>query len=177
MTHAYEAIVYDLDGTLIDLVVDWEQVRREVAATLRARDVPVGEDSLWELFERATAEGFARPVEETLEAHERQGARKSHRLALADELPRDVPVGVCSLNAESACRIGLELHGLDGYVDTIVGRDTVEGYKPDPEPLVVTTRRLGVQPEQTLFVGDTKRDAVTAERAGTDFEYTQHRLQ
>ncbi len=176
MTATYDAIVYDLDGTLVRLDVDWEQAREEVAAKLRVRNIPVEDDSLWTLLERATLEGFERPVHETLEVHEREGARSAQRLPLADELPLDVPVGVCSLNAESACRIALELHGLDGYIDALVGRDTVSNHKPHPEPLLATVDRLGATPAQTLFIGDSESDATTAKRAGTDFQYVSDRL-
>jgi len=176
VTATYDAIVYDLDGTLVRLDVDWQEVREEVAAKLRVRNIQVAEDSLWTMFERATLEGFERPVHQTLESFERDGARSATRLPLADELPWDVPVGVCSLNAESACRIALELHGLDGYIDALVGRDTVSTHKPHPEPLLTTVERLGVSPGETLFVGDSESDAQTAERAGTDFQYVSERL-
>jgi phosphoglycolate phosphatase-like HAD superfamily hydrolase len=172
----YEAIVYDLDGTLARLRVDWGQVREDVAGKLRARGVDVGGDSLWDLLERSQTSPLDRIVEETISEHEREGARRSERLPLANELPQNVPVGVCSLNSEAACRIALEMHGLDPYVQTIVGRDTVETYKPDPEPLLRTTQSLGVNPAATLFIGDTERDAVTAERAGVAFEYASARL-
>jgi phosphoglycolate phosphatase len=165
----YEAVVYDLDGTLVRLDVDWGKAHRDVLDTLRANEIPVGDDDLWDVLERATAAGFRSLVEETLAEHEREGARTSERLSAADDLPRPVPVGVCSLNAESACRLALDRHGLADAVDAVVGRDTLDTYKPDPEPLLETIDALGAQPAQTLFIGDTDRDAVTAERAGVPF--------
>lgn len=175
MTDRYEAVIYDLDGTLCRLDVDWGQVRADVAAKFRARGVDVDGQSLWELFEQAEHEPLARAVEEAIADHERQGARRSDRLPTADELPQAVPVGVCSLNCEAACRIALELHGLDRSVDVIVGRDTVDRYKPDPEPLEHAANSLSVAPGETLFVGDSERDAVAAERAGMPFEYVSTR--
>jgi len=171
----YEAVVYDLDGTLARLRVDWGAVRDEVAGKLRARGVETATASLWELFETADREPLERIVEETIAEHERDGARRSDRLPTADELPRECPVGVCSLNCEAACRIALEIHGLDSYVDVIVGRDTVATQKPDPEPLLYAIRGLDALPAATLFVGDSKRDADTADRAGVDFSYVSER--
>lgn len=189
MTDGYQAVIYDLDGTLVRLQVDWEQVRDDVAAKFRARGHDVGDASLWELLERADQgqEGssqdgrpgvgqLGRAVEETIADHERQGARRSDRLAAASELPQNVPVGVCSLNCEAACRIALELHGLDSYVGVIVGRDTLDSYKPDPAPLLHIADGLAVSPEETLFIGDSESDAVAAERAGMPFEYVSERL-
>jgi phosphoglycolate phosphatase len=176
VTAEYDAIVYDLDGTLARLRVDWGTVREDVAAKFSARGFDVGGADLWDLLERAQRDPLEGLVEETIAEHEREGARLSDRLPLADELPHDIPVGVCSLNAEAACRIALEIHGLDHYVATVVGRDTVGTYKPDPEPLLRTVQDLSAAPAETLFVGDSERDAVTAERAGVPFQYVSDRL-
>jgi phosphoglycolate phosphatase len=172
VTDSYEAVVYDLDGTLVRLDVDWDAVRGAVATRLREEGRSVDGDSLWTLLERQAGS----LVGETIAEHERAGARTSERLPLADELPLSVPVAVCSLNAESACRVALERHGLDSHVDAVVGRDTVETYKPDPEPLLHAVGELAATPERTLFVGDTDRDARTAERAGVPFEFASDRL-
>jgi len=175
VTAEHEAVVYDLDGTLARLAVDWEQVRDDVASKLRARDVDVEEKALWELFEYAHGGPLERAVEDAIGEHEREGARRSERLSLAAELPLDVPVGVCSLNCEAACRIALEMHGLDRYVQAIVGRDTIDAYKPDPESLLYTIRRLDARPTETLFIGDSESDELTADRAGVDFQYVSDR--
>lgn len=176
MTSAYEAIVYDLDGTLVELDVDWDAVATEAASVLRARGIDVGEESLWAILDRATAEGYRPAVDDVIADHEREGARTSTRLAGSDELPRSVPIGVCSLNCEAACRIALEMHGLDRHVDVIVGRDTVEAVKPDPEPLLYALDSLSVAPGVSLFVGNRETDEETADRAGVDFEYISDRL-
>ncbi len=173
----YDAVVYDLDGTLAELAVDWAAVRRDVGRTFETHGVDPGDRDLWRLLERSRKEpALAEAVEATIAEHEREGARTSARLASADRLlahPADLPVGVCSLNCEAACRLALERHELDGRVRAVVGRDTVETEKPDPEPLLATLRDLGVPPERAVFVGDGERDEVTAERAGTDFRYAE----
>ena len=165
----YDATVFDLDGTLVRLVVDWDSVADDVAERLRERGVEPPE-SLWEMLETATETGTREAIERVIASHEREGARRSERLPTADRVP-DGPVGVCSLNCEDACRIALRTHGLDDRIDAVVGRDTVAAEKPDPEPLLETIERLEARPAATLFVGDTERDERTAVRAGTDFRY------
>lgn len=175
MTAEHDAVVYDLDGTLVRLAVDWSAVHRDVVARLRETDIAVDDESLWELLGRAHSEGFAPAVEEVIAGHERRGARTAELLPTAGELPCSVPVGVCSLNAEAACRLALAQHGLADHVDAVVGRDSVGTYKPDPQPLLATLRALSTTPGQALFVGDSERDARTAERAGVAFEYVENR--
>ena len=166
-----EAVVYDLDGTLVRLTVDWEAVATDVERVLCERDVDAAGMDLWAMLELADETGHRAAVEETIAGHEREGARRSARLAFADEIVDDLPVGVCSLNCEEACRIALDTHGLTAAIDCVVGRDTVESYKPDPEPLLAAIESLGATPERTLFVGDSKRDEETATHAGTPFSY------
>ncbi|WP_083858595.1 HAD family hydrolase [Natrialba chahannaoensis] len=170
----YDAIVYDLDGTLVDLDVDWNAVAGDVRSVYADANVDPPSNDLWAMLEGAASAGLADTVEEAIAAHERDGASTSPRLAHANELENGtqaMPVGVCSLNCEAACRRALESHGLASAVDVIVGRDTVETQKPDPEPLLVAVDELGVEPADTVFIGDSARDEQTARRAGVEFEY------
>ncbi|WP_324757799.1 HAD family hydrolase [Haloarcula sp. GH36] len=171
MTH--DAVVYDLDGTLVRLAVDWDAVATEVATVLRERDVDPGTGDLWSMLELSDEVGHRSTVEETITRHERDGADRSERLPLAEGLPHGVPVGVCSLNAEVAVRDALDVHGIDPHVQSVVGRDTVGSSKPDPEGLLRVIDDLDASPEATVFVGDSESDAETARRAGTDFEWAR----
>jgi len=165
--------VYDLDGTLVELAVDWDQVREAVAVECRDRGQDPAGLTLWELLERAERAGDGAAVLSTIEPYERRGARDSTILLAAAELPRSVPVGVCSLNCEAAVRRALARYGLADHVDAVVGRDTVDTRKPDPKPLREACRRLGVAPADAVFVGDSDSDAETARRAGTEFAYVE----
>ncbi|MFC4988409.1 MULTISPECIES: HAD family hydrolase [Saliphagus] len=168
----YDAVVYDLDGTLVDLDVDWEATAVDVREVYAAAAVDVPAGDLWELLAAAADHDLAPEVEAAIAAREREGARRAARLPLAEELLAcSVPAGICSLNCEEACRIALDSHDLLEAVDAVVGRDTVGSRKPDPEPLLEAVSRIGATPGRTLFVGDSERDARTAERAGTAFEY------
>lgn len=169
----WEAIVYDLDGTLVDLAVDWDEVTTAVVEMFADRRIDA-DGTLWDLLERASAVDLRGQVDGIISGYEADGARYSVRLPLADQLVAETrPVGVCSLNCVEACHIALETHGLDSCVDAVIGRDSVARPKPDPEPLVRTAEALGVTPAKTMFVGDTDRDAITAERAGTGFLYVR----
>ncbi|PSP72778.1 phosphoglycolate phosphatase [Halobacteriales archaeon QS_3_64_16] len=187
--NALDAIVYDLDGTLVRLAVDWGAVASDVDRVLRNQGVDPPE-GLWTMLEFADSNGYREVVEATIAEHEREGARRSERLALAAALAEEIeqergergddderserseiPIGICSLNCESACRLALETHELADRVGSVVGRDSVSTYKPDPEPLLATIEALGATPERTLFVGDSERDERTAARAGSRFAY------
>lgn len=170
MTTEYEATVYDLDGTLVRLAVDWKAAAEPIQAIIREHGDDAEADDALDLLPVADSLGINDEIEPHLARAECEGAGHSERLPLLDELiDSEVPVAVCSLNCEAACRRALATHGVREEVEVIVGRDSVENRKPHPGPLLTAVDRLGVSPEKTLFVGDSESDAVTARRAGTDF--------
>lgn len=167
----YDAIVYDLDGTLVHLAVDWDEVAQDGAAFLESKGVDAGGVDLWAMLEMAAEIGERDAIEGIISEYECRGAEQSTRLPTADDLPQTVPVAVCSLNCEQACRLALEQHDIAEYVEVVIGRDTVPTEKPDPEPLLTAVQRLGVAPDRSLFIGDSERDELTAQRAGTAYRY------
>jgi len=172
----FDAVVYDLDGTLVRLAVDWPAVRRDLGRVLDEHGLDAAGRDVWGLFDLAVDTGHRDLAEEVIGRHERDGAKWSTRLPLADELPLSVPVGVCSLNCETACRSALQTHGLDDHVDVLPGRDSAARYKPDPAALLAVVEAIGTDPETTLFVGDSDSDRSTAEAAGVHFQWVEERL-
>ncbi|MGM0592575.1 MAG: HAD family hydrolase [Halobacteriota archaeon] len=168
----FDAVVYDLDGTLVRLVVDWDVVAADAIATFERAGVDARDYDLWAMLDLADEMELRSEIEAVIAAHERDGARRSERLPLAASVGvNDGPVGVCSLNCEDACRLALDAHDLTDAVDAVVGRDSVPTRKPHPQPLLETLRALGADPAEAVFVGDSARDEVTANRAGVAFRY------
>ena len=168
----FDAVVYDLDGTLVDLAVDWDLAAREASEVFRDAGVDASGVDLWAMLDLADEHGLRDAVESVVSGHERDGARDSTRLALADGVADQTgAVGVCSLNCERAVHVALDAHTLTDHVDAVVGRDSVTTRKPDPEPLLETLRRLGADPADAVFVGDSPRDEQTADAADVAFRY------
>lgn len=166
------AVVYDLDGTLVRLAVDWAAVADELRGRFAGTGVAAEGWSVWDCYERAGEYGLETAVNDLLTERELAGAEAADRLPAADDLPAlERPVGVCSLNAEAACRTALERHDLADHVDAVVGRDTVEPVKPDPAPLLAAVEALDVAPTEAFYIGNREKDAETARRAGVPFAY------
>lgn len=169
---SFDAVVFDLDGTLVRLAVDWPTVRAEIRALfgpgmdpLAARRDRDDHDTLYDL---AREHGVYDELLEVLAAHESAGADAGTPLPLLDCLTElDCPVGVCTKNALSAAERALDRFGVS--VDAIVARETVPEDKPHPRPLLVCLDALGVCPGDAAFVGDDPTDAETAARAGSSF--------
>ncbi len=60
----------------------------------------------------------------------------------------------------------LERVGLAHYFDVIVSGDTLPQKKPDPAPLVHASETIGVPPERVIMIGDSANDAQAAQAAG-----------
>ena len=52
------------------------------------------------------------------------------------------------------------------FFDTVVGGDETERHKPDPEPLLLGLERLGAEPGEAAYVGDSPYDMRAARAAG-----------
>ncbi|WP_144903508.1 HAD family hydrolase [Halobellus captivus] len=172
----FDAVVWDLDGTLVHLLVDWDVVADDVEAVFEAGGVDASDVDLWGMLDLADESGLRDDVEAVIGEHEDAGARRSDRLPHADFVGQFDAEGVCSLNCERACRTALDVHGLTAHVDAVVGRDSVPARKPDPEPLLETIRRIGASADETVFVGDSVRDEESARRADVTFRYVDEAI-
>jgi len=80
-----------------------------------------------------------------------------------------VKTAIVSTKRGDTIEIILERLGLSDTVALVVGSADVKRHKPDPEGLLFALDRLGVQPKDALFCGDTVLDAGAAKNAGTHF--------
>lgn len=176
-----DAVLFDFDGTLVHLNIDFAQMRAAVEALLPLYGLSAeGKDSLYTLelvgdgvqllTDRAgadTAEAFRRQAEETITAVE-LGAARSARVhpgaaALLNELQsRGIKVAIVTRNCRAAVEHVLVRIALP--YDVLVTRDDVKAVKPDPQHLLAALRQLGAEPQRALMVGDHPLD-VRAGRA------------
>ena len=86
-----------------------------------------------------------------------------------------VKLGLCTNKPEKHARELLKRLGLiDFFQNSFIGSDTVGIAKPDPKPLLEAINRLEKKPEDAFFVGDTNTDAEAAENAGVDFIFCEY---
>lgn len=78
-------------------------------------------------------------------------------------------LAVFSSRQNDALIWGLKATQLFNYFDSVVGLDDVKQPKPHPEGLLLTLSRLGVTPEETLYIGDSNLDQEAGVEAGVLF--------
>ena len=86
-----------------------------------------------------------------------------------------VKLGLCTNKPEKHARELLKRLGLINFFKTsFIGSDTVGVAKPDPKPLLEAIYRLNKRPEEVFFVGDTNTDAEAAKNANVDFIFCEY---
>ena len=86
-----------------------------------------------------------------------------------------VKLGLCTNKPEKHARELLKRLGLiDFFGNSFIGSDTVGIAKPDAKPLLEAIYRLDKRPEDVFFVGDTNTDAEAAKNANVDFIFCEY---
>ncbi len=183
LPHRFRAVVFDLDGTLIDSVPDIADALNMVMAELgrvgftaaRVRDM-VG--SGWNgLLERAMTMTGGMPdqgLEWVTACFRDHYVPRSTRLSSLYPTAMDtiralhgdgLKLGICTNKRQAATDVVVAGFGLAAYVDAVVGGDTGV-MKPDPRHIAVVLERLGIDPGDALMVGDSRADADAARGLG-----------
>lgn len=86
--------------------------------------------------------------------------------AIMPGLARDYALGVLTNRARREAHHFLELSGLATYMSAVATREDLRRLKPHPDAIRQTAALLGARPERTLMVGDMPVDMKAAQRAG-----------
>src|SRR3954452_24072378 len=109
--HRPDLVVLDLDGTLVDLRVDWGALRKELRAELARRRVETEKDDVFgmlrELRDRGEQAAFVACSDIVMAAEAAEAPRAPVNRVLLDWLPDGVPIGILSLNSNRAVHAAL----------------------------------------------------------------------
>lgn len=179
----FDAVLFDLDGTLLDTIDD---IMASMNAVLAVNGLPLhGPDA----YRRFVGDGVEELVRRALPASRADSAGTG---ALVADYRREyarrwrdhsrpypgVPELLARLQAKGV-RLGVLSNKTDAFVSEMVsalldrraftclaGARPGIPLKPDPAPALAAARDLGVAPDRTLFVGDSDIDMQTARAAG-----------
>lgn len=178
----FRAVLFDLDGTLIDSAPDlagagndmraarglaplaYEQFRPMVGSGARGMvgiALQVGPDD----------EGFIELRDEFLQRYEQRMTTLTRVFeaigpVLATLQQRGMPWGIVTNKAQRFTDPLVRALGLHSQAATVISGDTTPHAKPHPAPLLEAARRMKLTPEMCLYVGDDLRDVQAGRAAG-----------
>jgi len=170
------AILFDLDGTLLDSLPAHYRVYERVLADL---GVSIDEDTYartyspnWYLFyERIRLPRERWPDADRLwlqyYAHETPGPRDGAAQVLAAVKASGRALGLVTSGDHSRVQRDLRRVGWDPIFDVVVCSGDTPHLKPHPAPLLRALECLRVQPVDAVYVGDTVEDVRMGKNAGT----------
>ena len=176
------ALIFDLDGTLIDTVyahvAAWQRAFAEAGLVLDAWRVHRRIGMSGGLFARAVVRELGRPLAPAeLEAIQRRHGELFREIATerrplhgAVELLRELGeagalYGIATSGRRPEIDASLDALGIGEHV-VVVDRGSVLRAKPDPDLFLTCAVRLGVAAEDCFVVGDAVWDLLAARRAG-----------
>jgi phosphoglycolate phosphatase len=184
MSSLPRAVVFDLDGTLVDTAPDLTAALNHVLprvdrgpVTVEAVRTMVGQ-GLRKLIERSLAATGGIPDNADIEAMF-SGAFEFYRDHLTDQsipfpaarnvldhLTNDgVTLGVCTNKPIALSEILLEELNLIGYFAAILGGDSLDVKKPEAEHLLTTLAHMNAKAEDAVMIGDSQADIEAARAA------------
>ena len=176
------ALIFDLDGTLIDTVYAhvfaWQQALAEAGLPIEGWRIHRRIGMSGGLFTRAVAREAGRPLsdDEAESIQQRHGALFRELLPERRPLPGAVEL-LAFLRAEGISH-GIATSGRHPEIDeslrvlgvpagtVVVDRGDVLRAKPEPDLFLACAERLGIQPSECYVVGDAVWDLLAARRAG-----------
>ena len=178
------AVIFDLDGTLVDSAPDLMLATNHVLSMFRRRPISMDEVRAFvgHGAKALIARGWAAtgdPIDEkSLDYYHAEFLRYYEKNIAVNSVAfpgvikllercaaEGIKMGVCTNKVEGLSVRLLQALDMVKYFGAIVGPDTINIAKPDPAPYLETLKRLGVAARNSILVGDSATDILTARAA------------
>src|SRR3712207_4305724 len=175
-----EAVIFDLDGVIVDSEHVWDAAREALARERGGRwhqgaqrDMMGMSSVEWSRYMHDVI-GLRDPPEEiSAEVVRRLEATYREELPIVDGATEAVarlaerwPLGLASSSNREIIDLVLGLSGLDRFFRTTVSSEEVPRGKPSPDVFLEAARRLGADPTRTAAVEDSHNGILSAKAAG-----------
>jgi HAD superfamily hydrolase (TIGR01509 family) len=183
-----DAVIFDLDGVLVDSEPVWEEVRRAFVAEHGGRWLPDSQQRLmgmstpeWAAYLSVDLDVGLPPAEVADMVVQRMRQRYARHLPLMPGAVRAVrrvaavwPVGLASSSPPRLIDIVLDAAGLEPVFAATVSTQEVSRGKPAPDVYLAAADRLAVAPAGCVAVEDSSNGLRAAHAAGTVVVAVQH---
>lgn len=174
-----KAIIFDVDGTMIDTEEAVLTALQETLAEEAGMDKSM--DELHQIFGIPGKQALEKFGVEDVEKVRKVWVKKQQEHydqvhvfeGIEDTLEKlktlGIATGVVTSKTDEGVLDGFTPFGLDHYFSAIVTASQTTKHKPHPEPLLACMEKMDLQPKDTIYVGDSIFDYQCAQEAGTAF--------
>ncbi|HET8725797.1 MAG TPA: HAD-IA family hydrolase [Anaeromyxobacteraceae bacterium] len=172
------AVLFDLDGTLIDSI---PLILSSMQAAFAGHPRPPSVAEWTALIGTPLDAMIRRWAVDEADVERIKERYKTHQWAHHDAMVRAFPgvpemlatlrargirMAVVTSKLEPSARRSLDFLGLSGHFELVVGLEATERHKPDPAPVHHAIDVLGARPGEAAFVGDSPHDIEAGNAAG-----------
>lgn len=172
-----KAVLLDMDGTIVDafppIIRALNQTFVEfglpqMTAAEVKRHTGKGDCSMKALFGERREAAAAR----FLEIHDEDYLEQIKPLTGAETLfdwlkSQQIPAAIVTSKSQMRAEAQLDALNWAHYFDAVIGKMDGRAEKPDPEPVLLACKHLGVEPQHAIMIGDGIADMKSASRAGS----------
>jgi phosphoglycolate phosphatase len=180
--HHIKAIIFDFDGTLAVLNIDFNAMREQVFELMRhigVEEKSITERYLLEIIDEvyfilleknpSGAEKFYQKAHQILYEVELRAAGKGRLIPGVERMLKfikgtGIKVGIITRNCEDAVR--RVFPNIDQFCDVFISRNSVKKVKPHPDHLSSAMKALDVAGEEAVMIGDHTIDIQAGKRVG-----------
>lgn len=174
------AVLFDLDGTLLDSISGILASFRHVLGRHRPARVYTDRELIMVIGEPVAKQMLDFAGGDAALAERMVADYRDHNLRVLPTMPlypdvvstlaairaRGQKIGVVTSKSALSAGVSLKGHGLGSMLDLLLTCDDTSKHKPDPEPLLEAGRRLGLRSAEIAYVGDSVHDIRCALAAG-----------
>jgi len=177
-----KAVIFDLDGTLVEFNLDYKAMQGEVREYLTDIGVPTSllssKETIFEILKKAeiflqnsqssySLHKMRTEVLTIIDKYELEAARNTFLLPGVRETLRNlkrlnIRIGLFTLSGDKSVNFLFKRFKLENFFSVIVPRNKVNYVKPNPEHLKTALKILNVTPAETIVIGDGITDITTA---------------
>lgn len=177
-------IVFDLDGTIVRLSVEWISLKNKLMNEyLKIYDESCSFESVSACLSKIVERNDNHVLESFIDTIRQYELEKIHETQPIEEIvffinnkelfgvKKNTKLAILSLNTRKTIISSLKLAKIYNKFEIIVGREDVRKWKPNPEGLLKIQNHYNVRSEEMIYFGDLRKDVLTGNNAGIDAFY------